>query len=144
MGAFDFHRLIFILSLIIGTWLSAWVYFAGKKEAINKLFSVMVLLWIMGEIIPYFIFRNFYLPKNIIVFLPKLEVFFVFIFFIFFYFFSIKFSEEGKKYPFLTPISFFWTNWFRVFWKLFFLIQKIKILMYCLIMKYTAWNKSQN
>ncbi|MEA3344271.1 MAG: hypothetical protein U9Q16_01125, partial [Patescibacteria group bacterium] len=99
-----FHYLVFFLGVFGGLFLSFWVYFSGKKEAINKLFSSMVLLWIIGEMVPYFIFRNISMPKEIIFFLPKLEIFFVFIFFIFFYFFSIKFLKEEQKFKIVSKI----------------------------------------
>jgi len=104
MDFLTFHYLIYFLGGFVGLWLSAWVYFAGRKKRINQLFASMVLLWIVGEMTPYFLFRSISLPQRIIFFLPKLEVFSVFVFFILFYFFSMRFLHENRKFPLLNKI----------------------------------------
>lgn len=96
------NQFIFFLIASFGLWLAFWVYFAERENKINKYFFWMVLIWILGEMTPYFIFRSFVLSQRIILFLPKIEVASVFIFFIFFYFFSLFFLNERKKFQ---PLS---------------------------------------
>jgi signal transduction histidine kinase len=98
------HQFILFLTISIGLWLAFWVYFSGREKKINKYFFWMVLIWIFGEIIPYFVFRNIFLPREILLFLPRLEIAFIFIFFIFFYFFSIYFIKEEKKFPIFNKV----------------------------------------
>jgi len=101
---FQLHQVILFLTISIGLWLAFWVYFAGKTKKTNKYFFWMVLLWLTGEIVPYFLFRNVLLSQKILFFLPKLEIAFVFIFFIFFYLFSINFLKETNKFPLLNKL----------------------------------------
>jgi signal transduction histidine kinase len=104
MISLNYQNILFILGTLVGIFLSVWVFAAGRKERINQLFSAMVLIWIVGEMTPYFIFRTFSLPREIISLLPKIEVAFVFIFFIFLYFFTLKFLGEEKKFLILDKI----------------------------------------
>ncbi len=102
----EFYNLInqftFFLTVIIGIWLAFWVYFSGREKKANKYFLGMVLIWICGVIIPYFIFRNSMLSYEILFFLPKIEVATVFLFFVFFYYFSIHFLGEENDFPILN------------------------------------------
>ncbi len=97
-------QIIFYLVIIAGLWLSLWVYSAGKDKIANKFFSLMVLVWLIGVIVPYYVFRTVSLSEEIIVFLPKIELVFVFLFYIPFYFFTIYFLREEKKFPVLNKI----------------------------------------
>ncbi len=98
------NRFIFFLVAALGLWLAFWVYLADKKKKMNKYFFLMVILWIFGEMTPYFIFRNISASKEILVFLPKLTLASVFVFLAFFYFFFLHFLREKKKFPILNKI----------------------------------------
>ena len=98
------NQLVFFLIFSIGLLLAFWVYFAEKKQKTNQYFFWMVLTWIVGEVTPYFIFRNIFLPQSSLFFLPRIEIASVFVFFIFFYFFSIYFLKEEKKFPVLNKL----------------------------------------
>jgi len=98
------NRSIFFLVTIIGLWLAFWVYFSSKEKRINKHFFLMMILWIFGEMAPYFIFRNVPVPGKVLVFLPKIEIASVFIFLTFFYFFFLHFLREEKKFPILNKV----------------------------------------
>ncbi len=102
---FLFEKIIFLLSIIIGFWLSIWVYISNREKKENIFFSAMIIVWILGVIAPYFVFRNFLINEKIILFLPRIEVASVFIFFILFYNFSINFLNEKTKFPYLNKIT---------------------------------------
>ena len=104
---FLINQILFFLSLGIGVWLSLWVYLAAKEKKLNILFFWMVTLWMIGVMTPYFLFRTVPFPQNIITFLPKLEVAFVFLFFILFYFFTITFLNEEKRFKILNKTVIF-------------------------------------
>lgn len=98
------NQIFFFLVMTLGLWLAFWVYLTDKKNKMNKYFFLMVILWIFGEMTPYFIFRNLSMSKEILVFLPKLTLSSIFIFLAFFYFFFLYFLREEKKFPFLNKI----------------------------------------
>ena len=101
------HYVTFFLTVIIGMWIACLVYFSGKGKKANKYFLGMVLIWICGVIIPYFIFRNSMLSYEILFFLPKIEVAAVFIFFVFFYYFSMYFLGEENDFSILNKLVLF-------------------------------------
>lgn len=98
------NQIFFFLVMTFGLWLAFWVYLADKENKMNRYFFLMVMLWIFGEMTPYFIFRNILVSKEVLIFLPKLTLFSVFIFLTFFYFFFLYFLREEKRFPFLNKV----------------------------------------
>ena len=99
-----YNRIIFYGVAILGLIFSLWVYIAKKDSKTNQFFALTAFSWIIGEMTPYYIFRNFTFSLYILSFLPKIEIAFIFIFFIFFYFFVIHFIGDSKKFSVLNVV----------------------------------------
>ncbi|MFA5742757.1 MAG: hypothetical protein WCX77_03010 [Candidatus Paceibacterota bacterium] len=118
------NQSIFFSVAIVGLWLAFWVYFSQGEKEVKKYFLLMVLVWILGETTPYYIFKNIRLPGEIISFTPHLVIASVFIFFGFFYYFSINFLNEKNRFrglnkfiPAISIIGFFLSAFTDLFQK---------------------------
>jgi len=96
------HKIVFILINFLGVGIIFWVYFSGRKIALNKLFvfwMMVTLFWINSG---YFMNIGNEIEK--VFFLTKVAYGSIFLWFAMAYFFFIHFLDEKKKFLILNKI----------------------------------------
>jgi len=90
------------LTFTSGIFLAFWVYFADRKNKVNRIFLGFILSVIVWTSLDYATSFPSLFPYALL--MARIEWAFIAVFIIFAYFFSIYFPRESKRYPVLDKI----------------------------------------
>lgn len=100
------YKLLTVLVCVISLWLGLWVYLANRKNRLNQIFVILVLLVSLGISLYYFVISAS--STSIAILLAKIGYGVLCVFVIPLYLFFVYFLDARERFRLLTWFIFFW------------------------------------